>query len=303
MQQLTILSDVEEFLPPLSPEEFEGLKADILANGCNDALVVWNDTIIDGHNRYAICTENNIPFQTREMTFESIDDAKMWILANQSSRRNMTAYARTVIALRMKPAFEEKAKRRQSAAGGDHGNQYTGGKVAVVPNSEQPAKKTIEQIASLAKVGKDTVSKIEYIEANADEETKAQLRRGDKGVSVNGVYTKLKEENAAIKVVPSTELTVMEPVEAVLEKEENYLDSVPQWEPSVTLNQISCVDPDPLVGAIFELFPEEYRSKFFSAFFDRFLYWQGKEETETLFIQMAQALSNSTNEGGYREKT
>ncbi len=287
MKQLTILSDIEELLPPLLPEEYEELKTLILRDGCRDALTIWNDTIIDGHHRYAICMENNIPFETKEMKFESIGDAKFWILKNQSGRRNMTPYARTVIALKMKPALEEMAKKRQ----------FAGVKTDLPPNWAEGIGETREQIASLAGVGKNTVSKIEYIEANADEETKSRLRRGDKGVSVNGVYTSLKEkQNSPIKTVPSTELTVIEPVTVTPEREENYLDTAPHWEPSVTLNQISCVDPDPLVGAIFELFPEEYRSKFFSAFFDRFLYWQGKEETETLFIQLAQTLSNSKTE-------
>ena len=285
MQQLTILPDIEELLPPLSPEEYEGLKADMIANGCRDALVVWQDTIIDGHNRYSIALEHNIPFKTVEMTFESISDAKLWVIQNQSSRRNLSAYCRTVLALQMKPFLEEKAKRRQGTRTDLHNLPL---------NSAEGSGETREQIAKIAGVGKDTVSRIEYIEANADEETKEKLRRGDKDVSVNSVYTSLKEGNtASIKEVPCTELTVMEPVEAVSEKEENYLDSVPRWEPSVTLNQISCVDPDPLVGAIFELFPEEYRSKFFSAFFNRFLYLQGKEETENLFIQLAQTLNNS----------
>lgn len=288
MKQLTILSDIEELLPPLSPEEYEGLKTLILTEGCRDSLTVWNDTIIDGHHRYAICMENNIPFETKEMEFESIDDAKLWIIRNQSSRRNITAYTRTVLALKMKPALEEKARKRQCCGQGG---------VLLPPNSAEAKGETREQIADLAGVGKDTVSKVEFIEANADEDTKSRLRRGDKGVSVNGVYTSLKEkQNSPIKTVPSTELTVIEPVTVTPEREENYLDAAPHWEPSVTLNQISCVDPDPLVGAIFELFPEEYRSKFFSAFFDRFLYWQGKEETETLFIQLAQTLSNSKTE-------
>lgn len=38
------------------------------------------------------------------------------------------------VGARLKSLFEEQAKQRQQAAGGDRGNQYTGGKVAVVEN-------------------------------------------------------------------------------------------------------------------------------------------------------------------------
>ena len=40
---------------------------------------------------------------------------------------------------RKEPILEIKAKERQRAAGGDRGNQYTGGKVAVRENLPQPA--------------------------------------------------------------------------------------------------------------------------------------------------------------------
>ena len=42
-----------------------------------DAIVSWNSTIIDGHNRYEICKKHNIEFQTFEKKFEDILDAKL----------------------------------------------------------------------------------------------------------------------------------------------------------------------------------------------------------------------------------
>ncbi|MDO4588163.1 MAG: hypothetical protein Q4C95_12875 [Planctomycetia bacterium] len=80
MKELKINPEFASLLPPLTNEEFNGLETDIIENGCRDALVVWNDTIIDGHNRYSIALEHNIPFKTVETTFESINDAKLWII-------------------------------------------------------------------------------------------------------------------------------------------------------------------------------------------------------------------------------
>jgi hypothetical protein len=31
--------------------------------GCRDALVLW-DVLVDGHNRYGICTKHGIAFKT-----------------------------------------------------------------------------------------------------------------------------------------------------------------------------------------------------------------------------------------------
>lgn len=43
-------------IPPLSVEEREQLEANIAAHGCRDPLTVWNGVLLDGHNRYEICT-------------------------------------------------------------------------------------------------------------------------------------------------------------------------------------------------------------------------------------------------------
>ena len=52
-------------------------------------LVPWNDILIDGHNRYAICTKNNIPFNIIHRDFASREEALIWIVSTQISRRNL----------------------------------------------------------------------------------------------------------------------------------------------------------------------------------------------------------------------
>jgi len=47
-------------------------------------------TLIDGHNRYEICTRLGIDFQTEQMAFESLEEVKNWIDLNQLGRRNLT---------------------------------------------------------------------------------------------------------------------------------------------------------------------------------------------------------------------
>lgn len=76
-------------IPPLSTEEYNQLEKNILADGCRDPLVVWNDTLIDGHNRYRICQEHGLPCEYVEATFDSEDEAIDWIIDNQLGRRNL----------------------------------------------------------------------------------------------------------------------------------------------------------------------------------------------------------------------
>ena len=55
LMDLKIDPEFAEKIPPLTPEEFEQLEANILAEGTVlNPLIVWNGVIVDGHNRYKI---------------------------------------------------------------------------------------------------------------------------------------------------------------------------------------------------------------------------------------------------------
>ena len=86
-----ILDDKFKFLlPELDAETFRLLEENILEHGCLHPLVLWNGILIDGYNRYKICTTHNILFDTIDMEFESREEALIWIISNQVSRRNLT---------------------------------------------------------------------------------------------------------------------------------------------------------------------------------------------------------------------
>ena len=110
---ITIDPEFKALIPPLLPEERKGLEESILKEGCRDALVVWkgHDILVDGHNRYEICTAHGKPFETVEMEFASRDDAMVWIIDNQFSRRNLTPFARGELALKRKHIIAAKGGR------------------------------------------------------------------------------------------------------------------------------------------------------------------------------------------------
>ncbi|MCL1862245.1 MAG: hypothetical protein FWF78_01625, partial [Defluviitaleaceae bacterium] len=77
-------------IPPLSAEERDQLEHNIMeSRTCRDAIILWRDIIIDGHNRFDICTKHGITFGVREMEFCNRDDAMVWIIENQLGRRNI----------------------------------------------------------------------------------------------------------------------------------------------------------------------------------------------------------------------
>lgn len=88
--KLLIDPDLQGLIPPLSPDEYIQLETNIKAEGCRDSLVVWKDTILDGHNRFEICNRLNLPFKTVGIDLKDRDSAIEWIICNQLGRRNLT---------------------------------------------------------------------------------------------------------------------------------------------------------------------------------------------------------------------
>ncbi len=90
VHKLKIDPKFETLIPPLSAEEFKTLEENIKRDGCREPICAWNKAIVDGHNRYKICSTNNIPFYIQEINFNSKDEAINWICANQLRRRNIS---------------------------------------------------------------------------------------------------------------------------------------------------------------------------------------------------------------------
>jgi hypothetical protein len=93
--------EFKSHIPPLTPEEYAGLERSLKEDGCRDAIITWNNLILDGHNRYEICLREDIKFKTFDKCFEDRNDALDWIDANQLSRRNLTPEQISLIRGRM----------------------------------------------------------------------------------------------------------------------------------------------------------------------------------------------------------
>jgi ParB-like chromosome segregation protein Spo0J len=87
---LNIDQEYQALIPPLTAEEFAQLEANILRDGCLHPIVTWEETIIDGHNRYAICKKHDLPFKIITMEFDDRDAAMDWMDTNQLGRRNLS---------------------------------------------------------------------------------------------------------------------------------------------------------------------------------------------------------------------
>ena len=92
MINLKIDPEFQSQIPPLTDDEFKQLEENILKEGkLISPLIVWNNTLVDGHNRYAILQKHpEIYFSTMPLRFENREEAVAWICRNQLGRRNLS---------------------------------------------------------------------------------------------------------------------------------------------------------------------------------------------------------------------
>lgn len=165
----------------------------------------WPHILIDGHNRYEICTRLDLPFQVVCHDFNSRDDATEWIINNQFGRRNLSDYQRGVLALRMKPIIEARADAARIAGNSSGGKSspisdatpdiFTNEVQRVAaPEPVAPAIRTDTAVASLANLGKDTIRKIEQIEKVAAPEVKEWAAAGEVSINLAAQFVALPEE-------------------------------------------------------------------------------------------------------------
>jgi hypothetical protein len=90
-------AELRSLIPPLSKEEYKQLEDNICQWGCLDPLKVWpvadrdEFILLDGHNRFAICSEHNVSYNTESILLIDRAAAIDWMIANQLGRRNLSA--------------------------------------------------------------------------------------------------------------------------------------------------------------------------------------------------------------------
>lgn len=172
----------------LKADEEAHLEANLLRDGCRDALVVWAEEglLLDGHNRYRLCQKHSIPFEIRTVSLPDRQAALIWILQTQLGRRNCTLFEKAELALKLKSLIAAKAKMNQHIGGGRR-RKLSSGKL-------DPSIKRIDtrkELARKAGVSSGTIGKAEYITKVGNEAIKRQLRNGE--TSIDHEYHKLRK--------------------------------------------------------------------------------------------------------------
>ena len=137
MINLKIDPEFQSQIPPLTDDEFKQLEENILKEGkLLSPLIVWNNTLVDGHNRYAILQKHpEVYFSTMPLRFENREEAIAWICRNQLGRRNLSPEQKRYLLGKQYEAEKKAAKifrgnqyTLAKKSGGDHGDNHHSGK-------------------------------------------------------------------------------------------------------------------------------------------------------------------------------
>ena len=207
---LRIDEGLKAYIDPLTADEHESLERSILAEGCRDALVVWDDLLIDGHNRYGICQKHGLPFNTIQATqFKNMDDVHLWMIDQHLGRRSVSDFQRGVLALRKREIIAERraaAAAAVNAAKAEAGEQSSDApwegdtdpvvaqalaSVAKVPDD---ALDTREALARAARLSAGQVKMIETIQEKAAPEVVAAVKSGEISLNAAAVVATLPEQ-------------------------------------------------------------------------------------------------------------
>ncbi|WP_293779622.1 hypothetical protein [uncultured Oxalicibacterium sp.] len=187
---ILIKEELRAYIDPLTADEHAALERSLLTEGCRDALVLWGNVLVDGHNRYGICQQHGLPFNTVQNTqFQSMDDVYLWMIDNHLGRRSVSDFQRGVLALRKKEILSQRQEELAVPSQAD----TTGSQEGI----ERPKKDSVpsrESMARTARLSSTTLNQIEKIQKSAAPELVKAVKTGTISINAAAAVATLPEE-------------------------------------------------------------------------------------------------------------
>ena len=203
---IVVNEELKAYIDPLTPDEYEALERSLLAEGCRDALVLWGDVLVDGHNRYGICKKHGLPFQTvQNQRFTSMEDVHLWMIDQHLGRRSVSDFQRGVLALRKREIVAGRRERAKAAPAEAAADATPEQAAAKLPPGESLDSR--EALARAARLKSNQVVMIEKIQQSAAPEVVAAVKSGDLTLSAAAAVASLPvEEQSAAAAAGTDEL-------------------------------------------------------------------------------------------------
>lgn len=203
--EIKIDPEFDALIPPLSDDEFKQLRENILeVQEVYDPLILWNGTLIDGHNRWKIIQENpDVRYKTTEVIFYNRNEAILWIINNQLGRRNLNKADAIILAQKKSEVTAQAAKEKISRTTAESNKSRANPSSIKNDKAETAPINTQKETAKLAGVSVGTVAQFEQVQKKKPELVE-KIRNGE--MTIGGAYKEVKESEKPKPVpTPATE--------------------------------------------------------------------------------------------------
>ncbi|WP_017166589.1 hypothetical protein [Xanthomonas phaseoli] len=207
---IVVKEELKAYIDPLTPDEHEALERSLLAEGCRDALVLWGDVLVDGHNRYGICQKHGLPFQTvQNPRFQSMQDVHLWMIEQHLGRRSVSDFQRGVLALRKREILAARQRSQRDAdaaaeapavAGDQHDTGLEQSSAHAADDTDSPpwdetsTPVSRAELAREARLSSNQVVMIERIHKQAAPEVVQAVKAGEISISAAAAVATLSED-------------------------------------------------------------------------------------------------------------
>jgi 16S rRNA G966 N2-methylase RsmD len=182
--KLTINPEYQKLVPPLSKEEYESLKQSIKESGLWFPIISNSQgVILDGHHRFKICQELEVPLKHAERVFETQTDEIIFVGECNLKRRQLTSLQRIEIVNKLKLYYQKKALE----------NLSKGGKGLPISAKVD----TREELSKKAKVGHTTFDQGNKVLEKASQDDIEKINAGKK--TINKVYKEIIKNEKKVK--------------------------------------------------------------------------------------------------------
>ena len=164
--------------PQLDDDGIDKLSKDIKKHGLRLNIVLYEDKILDGRNRYLACKKAGV--EPRFDTFEESDGSPLsYVWSMNDHRRHLTQSQRAAIAVEFLPEYEKEAALREKATQAKPGEKVGKG-VAILPPPTNIGKSR-EKAAEAAGVSPRMVQDAKKLGEDAPEELR-KVKDGEKTI-------------------------------------------------------------------------------------------------------------------------
>jgi len=201
---IKINPEYAKLIYPLSNLEYEALKNSIKEDGLHYPIIVnEKGEILDGHHRYKICKDLDIPIKYEIKYFDDAIEEKKFVIDINLKRRQLNDFQKAELAYKLEDIYKEQARLRQlsklknvkdklpsSSLGSNDHNENDNDEDPII--EEETKGRAVEVISKKNDLSPKTYQRAKKIIEEGSEEVKKRLRNNKTTISKE--YEKIRKD-------------------------------------------------------------------------------------------------------------